>query len=430
MVAHRETNFLSSVEDIQIPGTSLARQRGSCLPFDWMTKDGKVVLIEKAVRTVPYGFLGVLFSVYLSQLGFDAFLIGVVLALTVASSAIYTLVASIFADRLGRKRTLIFFALTDALAGALLFSSDSVWALVAAGIIGNMTVGAGEVGPFLTLEQAILPGASDSKRRTLGFSVYNLVGYVASSAGALLVGLPQYIGPGIGGYRPLFLTYLASGLLGAYLYSRLSIRVEKEKTASTSISGLSEASKPIVRRLSALFALDSFGGGFIGISILSYYFYEKYSLQLSSLGLLFAGTQIVTAISFLAAERIARQIGLIKTMVYSHIPSNLLLAIIPFVSSAPIAVGLLLSRQSLSQMDVPTRQSYLMSVVPENDRTPAAGFTNVSRSIAQTFSPSIAGFAIATLWLGSPFVIAGGLKVVYDLSLYKIFHRLKPSQEA
>jgi predicted MFS family arabinose efflux permease len=324
---------------------------------------------------------------------------------------------------------LIFFALTDALAGALLFF-NSVWAPVAAGIIGNMTVGAGEVGPFLTLEQAILPGASEGSRRTLGFSVYNLVGYVSSSAGALLVGLPQYIGPGIDGYRPLFLAYLASGLLGAYLYSRLSVKVEKEKTASPSIRVLSEPSKPVVRRLAALFALDSFGGGFIGISILSYYFYEKYSLQLSSLGLLFAGTQIVTAISFLLAERIARQIGLIKTMVYTHIPSNLLLAIIPFVSSAPIAVGLLLSRQSLSQMDVPTRQSYLMSVVPEADRTPAAGFTNVSRSIAQTFSPSIAGYAIATLWLGSPFVIAGGLKVIYDLSLYKIFHKLKPSQEA
>ncbi len=399
------------------------------MSFDWMAKDGKVILIEKAVRTVPYGFLGVLFSVYLSQLGLDAFLIGVVLALTVASSAIYTLVASLFADRLGRKRTLIFFALTDALAGVLLFSSDSLWAPIAAGIVGNMTVGAGEVGPFLTLEQAILPGASDSRRRTLGFSVYNLVGYVSSSAGALLVGLPQYIGPGIAGYRPLFLAYLASGLLGAYLYSKLSKKVEKEKTASP-ITVLSEASKPVVRKLSALFSLDSFGGGFIGISILSYYFYEKYSLQLSSLGLLFAGTQIVTAISFLVAERIARQIGLIKTMVYTHIPSNLLLAIIPFVSSAPIAVGLLLSRQSLSQMDVPTRQSYLMSVVPETDRTPAAGFTNVSRSIAQTFSPSIAGYAIATLWLGSPFVIAGALKVGYDLALYKIFHKLKPPQEA
>jgi MFS family permease len=400
------------------------------LPFDWMNEDGKVILIEKAVRTIPYGFLGVLFSVYLSQLGLGAFLIGVVLALTVASSAAYTLVASIFADRLGRKRTLIFFALTDALAGAFLFSSDSPWAPIVAGIVGNMTVGAGEVGPFLTLEQAILPRTSDIRKRTLGFSVYNLVGYVSSSVGALLVGLPQYIGSGIAGYRPLFLAYLASGLLGAYLYSRLSIRVERDKTVSPSISVLSEASKPIVRKLSALFALDSFGGGFVGISILSYYFYERYSLQLGSLGLLFAGTQIITAISFLAAERIARQIGLIKTMVYTHIPSNLLLAAIPFVASAPIAVGLLLSRQSLSQMDVPTRQSYLMSVIPETDRTPAAGFTNVSRSVAQTFSPSLAGYAIATLWLGAPFVVAGGLKLAYDLSLYKIFHRLKPPQES
>src|SRR3989454_4330801 len=156
------------------------------MPFDWMAKDGKIILIEKAVRTVPYGFLGVLFSVYLSQLGLDAFLIGVVLALTVASSAIYTLVASVFADRLGRKRTLIFFALTDAMAGALLFSSNSLWAPVAAGIVGNMTVGAGEGGPFLTLEQAIFPGVSDSKRRTLGVCVYDLVGYDSSSARALL----------------------------------------------------------------------------------------------------------------------------------------------------------------------------------------------------------------------------------------------------
>src|SRR2546428_2920986 len=178
MVAHSETNLLSLVEGVKILGPEL-QARGRCLPFDWMTKDGKVVLIEKAVRTIPYGFIGVLFSVYLSQLGLDAFLIGVVLALTVASSAIYTLVASLFADRLGRKRTLIFFALTDALAGVLLFSSDSLWAPIAAGIVGNMTVGAGEVGPFLTLEQAILPGSSNNRRTNLGFRIYNLVGVVS-----------------------------------------------------------------------------------------------------------------------------------------------------------------------------------------------------------------------------------------------------------
>lgn len=395
----------------------------------WMTSDGKLILIEKIVRTVPYGFLGVLFPIYLSQLGFGSFSIGVVLALTIASSAAYTLIASIFADRFGRMRTLVFFALTDAIAGALLFSSNSWWAPVAAGIVGNMTVGSGEVGPFLSLEQAILPGTSTSARRTLGFSVYNLVGYVAASAGALLVGLPKYIGLGTTDYRPLFAAYLVSGLLGAYLYSRLSVKVEMEKASSSRKTVISESSKPVIKRLSALFALDAFGGGFIGVSILSYYFYQRYSLQLDSLGLLFAGTQIITAVSFLVAERIARRIGLIRTMVFTHIPSNILLAVIPFVSSIPVAVGLLLSRQSLSQMDVPPRQSYVMSIVPEIDRTPAAGLTNLSRTVAQFPSPSIAGYAISALWIGSPFVVAGALKILYDLSLYKLFHKLKPPQE-
>ena len=394
-----------------------------------MNFDGKLILTEKLVRTLPYGFLGVLFPIYLSQLGFGPIEIGVVLALTVASSAVYTLIASLFADRLGRVRTLVFFALTDAVAGALLFSSVSRWAPVAAGIVGNMTVGSGEVGPFLSLEQAILPGTASGTRRTLGFSIYNLVGYVAASAGALLVGLPKYIGLGATDYSPLFLAYMGSGLLGAYLYSRLSTRVETDKVTAPRKTVLSESSKPVIRKLSALFALDAFGGGFIGVSILSYYFYQRYSLQLDSLGLLFAGTQIITAISFLVAERIARRIGLIRTMVFTHIPSNLLLAIIPFVSSIPVAVGLLLSRQSLSQMDVPPRQSYVMSIVPEIDRTPAAGFTNLSRTIAQSPSPSIAGYTISVLWLGSPFVVAGAVKIVYDLSLYKFFHKLKPPQE-
>ncbi len=391
-----------------------------------MNGDGRLILAEKAVRTIPYGFLGVLFAVYLNQLGFDTFLIGLVLALTVASSALYTLIASVFADRLGRRRTLIFFALTDALAGLLLFSCDSWWAPVAAGIVGNMTVGAGEVGPFLSLEQAILPGTSQTPKRTLGFSIYNLVGYVSSSAGALLVGIPQFIGSGLSGYRPLFLVYLASGLVGVVLYSRLSGKVEPNPAQTRSVNVLSEGSRPIIKRLSALFALDSFGGGFIGTSILSFYFYQQYHLPLSSLGLLFAGTQIITAISFLVAERIASKIGLIRTMVYTHIPSNILLVLIPIVPSASIAVGLLLSRQSLSQMDVPPRQSYVMSVVPETDRTSAAGFTNVSRSIAQTPSPSIAGYAMAGFWLGAPFVLAGGLKIAYDLVLYKFFRKVEP----
>jgi MFS family permease len=399
------------------------------LSVGWISRDGIILLAEKIVRTVPYGFLAVIFPVYLSQLGFDAFSIGVVLTLTVATSAFYTFVASLVADRLGRRISLAFFALTDAIAGALLFLSAAWWAPVAAGIVGNMSVGSGETGPFLSLDQAILPRTSDLKRRTLAFSLYNLIGYAALSAGSLLAGVPRFFGSDIASYRPLFLGYLASGLVGALLYSRLSRAIETEHSSSTTRQVLSKESKPLVYRMSALFSVDAFAGGFIGQSILVYYFYVRYSLDLTSLGLLFSAAQIVTAASFLVAARIAQKIGLVRTMVFSHIPSNILLTAIPFAATAGPAVVLLLCRQSLSQMDVPTRQSYLMSMVPESDRTAAAGFTNVSRTTAQSISPSLSGYAIADLWLGAPFIFAGVLKLFYDVAMYRSFNRAKPPQE-
>jgi len=397
---------------------------------NWMDPDGKLILVEKAVRTIPYGFLGVLFAVYLSQLGFSSLLIGVVLTATVFSSALYTFSVSFVADRIGRRRTLVFFALMDFIAGSFLFISTTWWAPVLAGIVGNMTVGAGEVGPFLSLEQAVIPRTCDSQHRTLAFSWYNLVGYASSSVGALIAGLPQYFGSGPSAYRPLFAAYLVSGLVGSVLYSKLSKGIEIQRTTTpVKRAILSEKSKPIVQKLSALFAIDAFGGGFIGTSILSYYFYERFALQLTSLGLIFSATQIVTAMSFLAAERIARRIGLLRTMVFSHIPSNVFLIAVPFAPSAFGAIFLLLCRQSLSQMDVPTRQSYVMAVVDEDDRTPAAGFTNVTRSVAQSVSPLVAGYAIATLWIGSIFVAAGTLKLAYDVLIYRSFRRIKPPEE-
>lgn len=399
-------------------------------PGNWLSLDGKLVLIEKSVRTIPYGFLGVLFAVYMSELGFSAVLIGLVLTATVFSSAFYTFSVSFVADRLGRRRTLVFFALMDFIAGTVLFVSSAWWAPILAGIVGNMTVGAGEVGPFLSIEQAMIPKTCDSKHRTLAFSWYNLVGYGSSSIGALIAGLPQYFGSGPNAYRPLFAAYLASGIIGSLLYARLSKSVELEPGA---ILGkrqiLSEKSKPIVRRLSGLFAIDAFGGGFIGTSILSYYFYERFALQYTSLGLIFSATQIVTALSFLAAERIARRIGLLSTMVFTHVPSNVFLSAIPFAPSALGAVILLLCRHSLSQIDVPARQSYVMAVVAEADRTPAAGFTNVSRSVAQSLSPSIAGYLLTNFWIGSPIAIAGSLKLVYDLLIYGSFRKVRPPEE-
>jgi len=401
------------------------------MSFDsWISADGKLIILEKCVRTVPYGFLSVLFAVYLSQLGFNAFLIGAILTLTVFTSAFYTFAISFMADRYGRRRTLIFFLLMDFVAGTLLFVSTAWWTVILAGAVGNFSIGTGEVGPFLSLEQAILPNACDSKHRTLTFSFYNLAGRAASSVGALLLSFSQYFSSGPAAYRPLFFIYLVSGLVGALLYSRLSKNVEavlNVKEHKRQI--LSERSKPIVWRLSGLFFIDAFGGGLILQSIMSYYFYERFALQLSSLGLIFSAAQILMAVSLLAADCIARKIGLLNTMVVSQIPSNLLLASIPFAPTPFTAVALLLCRSSLDQIDWPTRQSYIMAVVDEADRTPAAGFTNVSRSAAQSVSPFFAGYAIANIWTGMPFLAAGTLKLVYDFILYRSFHNIKPPEE-
>lgn len=375
---------------------------------------------------MPYGFLSVAFSLYLKFLGFDYVQIGVVLTLTILSSALYTFVISFVADRIGRRKTLVFFALTDFVAGALLFSSTDWWAPVLAGIVGNMTVGAGEVGPFLSLEQAMLPRTCASDRRTFAFSVYNFVGYGASAVGAGLAGLASVPSPDQ--LRPFFLGYLASGLIGALLYSRLSKHVEAE-TAPTKRTVLSPKSRPIVYRLSALFAIDSFGGGFIGGNILSLYFAERFGLDLASLGLIFLATQVVTALSFFLAARIARRIGLLRTMVFSHVPSNVFLIAVAFAPTAVSAVALLLCRQSLSQMDVPTRQSYVMAIVDEADRTPAAGFTSTTRTVTSSISPSLAGYALENLWVGIPLVAAGTLKLLYDGLIYVSFRSVHPPEE-
>ncbi len=389
---------------------------------DWISRDGKLIYLEKTVRTVPYGFLGVIYAVYLGDLGFSLFLIGVVLTLTTLSSALYTFVISFVADRAGRRKTLVFFALTDAVAGTLLFVSTDWWAPVLAGIVGNMTVGAGEVGPFLSLEQAMIPKTCASERRTLAFSVYNLVGYGASSVGALLAGLPRYIG-----YRPIFLAYMISGLVGATLYGALSRRIEADPAAARQ-RALSSRARPIVFKLSGLFAVDSFGGGFIGQSILALFFRLRFGLDLSTLGVIFFATQIVTALSFLLAERIARRIGLLRTMVFSHVPSNVFLIGVAFAPTAVSAVFLLLCRQSLSQMDVPTRQSFVMAIVDEPDRTAAAGITSTTRTVSSAISPSLAGYAFG-LWLGAPLVAAGTLKLAYDFLIYTSFRRIRPPEE-
>ncbi len=390
-----------------------------------MSRDGTLIYLEKAVRTVPYGFLGVVFGLYLKALGFSDLAIGVVLTATILSSAFYTFVISFVADRIGRKRTLVFFALMDFVAATLLFSSSVWWAPVLAGIVGNMSVGAGEVGPFLSLEQAILPRTCEPGRRTLAFSVYNLVGYGSSAVGALILGQAHQVT--YGQLQPLFAAYMGSGLLGAFLYSRMTERVEPERAAGKR-PALSPKARPVVTRLSALFAIDAFAGGFVGQSVLGLFFAERFNLDLQSLSLIFFGTQIITAVSFLLADRIARRVGLLRTMVFSHIPSNVFLLSVAFAPTAVGAVGLLFCRQSLSQMDVPTRQSYVMAIVEESDRTAAAGITSSTRTFTSSLSPPIAVPSMG-VWVGIPLVAAGSLKILYDLLIYGNFRKVRPPEE-
>ncbi len=398
----------------------------------WLNRDGKLILLAKSTRTLSYGFLAVIFGVYLNQLGLDAASIGFAVTLILLLTALLTVIVSLTANRIGRRRTLLSLGLMLVASAVVFLASPNPVAVVIASIVGSVAVGAGETGPFLSIEQAVLPVCCDNRRRNLLFSLYNLAGYSAASLGALLAGLvPSFeaILGEIDAYKPLFVFYLMMGIVNAFAYSRMSSGVETKQVPVEFRPKISGRSRSIIARLSMLFAFDSFGGGFIAQSILAYWFYLRFGASLAELGMIFFGTQIITAISFLAAAKIAAKIGLLNTMVFTHLPSNLLLIAVAFAPTLPLAGLLLLARHSLSQMDVPTRQSYIVAVVDEADRPTAAGMTNVSRTLAQTMSPTFAGYLIQYVAQGLPIVLGGVFKIIYDLLLYLNFRGIRPPEE-
>jgi MFS family permease len=408
--------------------------------LNWLSKDGKLLLSARIVRTFAYGFLSIILAIYLKLVGFDEILIGLILSATLVNSVIFTLLASFYADRIGRRKVLLAYAILMSVSGAVFLATENYAALIVAALIGTINVTGSETGAFLSMEQAILPQTlKDPKKRTSIFAIYNTVGTFAMSAGVLLSGLPVFLQHSFGlnqveSIKPLFLLYtlLAVAVIGIYLLLSKKIELdannqrEKEHTPRT----LSPESKRIIGKLSALFAVDSFAGGFVIQSIVSYWFFTKFGVDLPTLALIFSVAGVLTAFSFLIATKIAGRIGLINTMVFTHIASNILLILVAFAPTFPIALGLYLARMSLSQMDVPTRQSYIVAIVRQEERTAAAGITNTSRNIAQAVSPSITGIIIQSLWLSAPFVIGGLLKIAYDLGLYMNFRKIKPPEEA
>ncbi len=378
--------------------------------------DARIVLVAKAARTFCYGFLGILLPVYLSELGVGARGVGVMVTLTLASSAALTWGVRRPAERWGAKVALIGLAALSLGAAAMLLLSRAPWLVIAAAMLGNVAVGAGETGPFLTLEQVVVTRAVTGGRLPLALSLYNLVGYAAGAFGAGSAALLPA--------SALFAVFAAGALLQIAAYARLHGASRLAERRSLPLAALPSA--PIIRRLAALFALDSLAGGFVLQSLIAYWFYVRYGLRLDSLGAIFFTAQILTALSFLGAARLAQRIGLINTMVFTHLGSNILLIAMAFAPSAPWAVGFLLARQLFSQMDVPTRQAYVMSVVEDREREAAASVTNLSRTVAQAITPSVTGYVMQAIAVSAPFVLGGGLKIVYDLLLYATFRRIRP----
>jgi MFS family permease len=412
--------------------------------FHWLSKDGKLILVARTLRTFAYGFLSVILAIYLKLVGFDDFYIGLILTATLVNSVIFTLVASFYADRVGRRKILIVYAALMSLSGVIFFITTNYIALIISALIGTINVTGTETGAFLSIEQAALPQTiSDINKRNTVYALYNMVGTFAMSAGVLLSGLPQIIAQNYGvsqieSIRPLFLFYSIIGLAVLGVYYLISDKVEIQASNSNNNSNLSKPlkqvlspkSKQIVGKLSSLFALDSFAGGFVIQSIVSLWFFTKFGVDLTTLSYIFSIAGVLTAFSYLAAAKIADRVGLINTMVFTHIPSNILIILVAFAPTFPLAVALYLARMALSQMDVPTRQSYLVAVVKENERTAAAGITNISRNITQSISPSLAGYILQSLSLSSaPFVLGGLLKIVYDVALYFNFKSIKPPDE-
>lgn len=401
-------------------------------PSSWVSPDGRLILGARAVRTFAYGFQSVLLGVYLTQVGFTPTQIGAVLTTTLLGSAALTALFTVTADRYGRRRMLQLSALFMAGSGAAFAFSTSYPLLILASLTGTIGTTSGEVGPFLSLEQAMLPQTALPERRTRLFSIYNVLGAVAGSLGALAAGTPALLQQALGlsptaAFRTMFLAYAAFAGIALVLFSRLSDRVEAGPTAGVG-RGL-HRSRSVVYRLAALFSLDSLAGGFVIQSLIATYFYLRWGAGPEVLGPIFMATGLLQAASFLAAARVAERIGLINTMVFTHLPSNILLMAIPLAQSLPWAVGLLLARFALSQMDVPTRQSYVVAVVEPDERIAAASLTNIVRNIAGAITPLIAGAAMQAVSLGVPFLIGGSMKIVYDLLLFGTFRGIRPPEE-
>jgi MFS family permease len=405
--------------------------------------DGQLLFSTRIARMFAYGFLSVVLVLYLVQVGLRETQIGFLLSLTLIGDTLISLWLTTIADRLGRRRVLMVGAALMIFAGLLFALTRNFYLLLIAATVGVISPSGNEVGPFLSVEQAALSEIIPDELRTRIFAWYNLVGTLATALGALIGGALIQVFQAfdltpMGSYRAVVAGYAGVGLVMTLLFTRLSSGVEVTVAATGEVAHLLprswfglERSRRTVLKLSALFSLDAFAGGFIMQSIVAYWFYLRFEVAPATLGAIFFGANIFAALSYLAAARVAARIGLIRTMVFTHIPSNILLILVPLMPNLPLAIAILLLRFSISQMDVPTRQSYTMAVVEPRERSAAAGITGVARTIGASLAPLLTGPLLASVsLLNTVFFVAGGLKIIYDLALYRSFSTLRPPEES
>jgi MFS family permease len=385
------------------------------------------LLAARALRAFTDGYVAVLLPAYLLALGLDVWTVGLLSTATLLGSALATLAVGAWGHRFHSRRLLLAAALLMAATGAGFASLSTFWPLLLIAFVGTLNPSSGDVSVFLPLEHARLAEAAQGDARTALFARYSLTGALCAALGALAAAVPDglaaYGVDHLSALRGMFLLYAVVGLTVWLLYLRLPQPPHHELPAPPSPLG---ASRGIVLRLAALFSVDAFAGGLVVNSLLALWLFQRFGVSLSAAGAFFFWAGLLTAASQLAAPLLARRIGLLNTMVFTHIPASICLILAALASSLPMALGLLLLRAALSQMDVPTRSAFVMAVVTPPERAAAASFTAVPRSLASALSPSLGGALFAAGWLAAPLVACGVLKIAYDLALWRAFRRIKP----
>ena len=396
---------------------------------------GRLIYAAAGVRSLTIGFTGVALGLFLAALGLSAAQLGVVVALGLAGNAVGTALVAAYGDRLGRRRALVLGSALSAAGLAVVAVATRPAVLAVAALLGMVNGMGRDRGPAQTIDQSFLAGLVAARGRTAAFTRYTFVQDVSGALGSLAAAIPAVLATRVGlaavpAYRWTFFGAALLSLVPIALYARVTeLAASAARTAAERRTRLGPDSRRRVAGLVGLFALDSLGGGFLAGSILSYWFFRRYGLGGEALGPVFFAARGLNAVSYFAAEALARRFGLIRTMVFTHLPSSALLLAIPFVGAPWLAIALFLARESFVQMDVPARQSYVAAVSAPGERTFALGVTSLARNVGWATGPGLAGAAIATLGLSAPLWAGAGLKMVYDVALYASYRTVRPPEE-